>query len=83
MARRSRPTPVDEPEVEDRELSSVGDVVDDRELADEAEEVEEVAADREVGTIVVEQALPYEIRKDGSIAHFTQERASLQREVGS
>jgi len=41
---------------------------------------------REVGTVVrVDDVtgLPYEIRKDGSIAYFTQEKAEDLREVGS
>jgi hypothetical protein len=51
-------------------------------LTDEVEP-EEAEPERELGTAVEEPLLPYEVRKDGSIAHFTQERASLQREVGS
>lgn len=42
---------------------------------------------REVGTVVDDDVagLPFEVRKDGSIAHFTQETAEHQqlREVGS
>lgn len=39
---------------------------------------------REVGTVVDDKGLPYEVRKDGSIAYFTQEKAEqLLREVGS
>lgn len=38
---------------------------------------------REVGTVVEEAVLPFERRKDGSIAYFTQEQAVQQREVGS
>lgn len=40
---------------------------------------------REVGTVVDVEALPFEVRKDGSQAHFTQEKADkhVTREVGS
>ncbi len=38
---------------------------------------------REVGTVVDAPVIPFERRKDGSIAYFTQEQAALLREVGS
>jgi ribosomal protein L1 len=43
----------------------------------------ELDLDREVGTVVEEVVLPFEVRKDGSIAYFTQEHAAMVREVGS
>lgn len=46
-------------------------------------EDEDLDLEREVGSVVEEPVIPFEIRKDGSIAYFTQERAALQREVGS
>lgn len=52
----------------------------------EVEPEVEPTLEREVGTVVVDEelGLPYEVRKDGSIAYFTQERAALPtREVGS
>lgn len=57
--------------------------VSEPEVAVEEEAPEEEFSEREVGTVVDEVALPYEVRKDGSIAYFTQEQASLLREVGS
>lgn len=61
---------------EDAALVAEDEPIEQGELAEE--EVE-----REVGTVVDAPAIPFERRKDGSIAYFTQEQAALQREVGS
>jgi hypothetical protein len=52
--------------------------VDPVELAEEEEDL----LVREVGTLVEEPMIPFEIRKDGSVAHFSHEAAALVREVG-
>ena len=54
------------------------DVSNDVSTDEEGNKVE-----REAGSVVDVEALPFEVRKDGSIAYFTQEKAELQREVGS
>lgn len=87
MARKS-----DEPVVEKVDLDAAEDA-EDVEAAREAlaggdplvsaEDLRvELDLPREVGTVVEEAVLPFERRKDGSIAYFTQEQAQ-QREVGS
>lgn len=87
MARKS-----DEPVVEKVDLDAAEDA-EDVEAAWEAlaggdplvsaEDLRvELDLPREVGTVVEEAVLPFERRKDGSIAYFTQEQAQ-QREVGS
>ena len=58
----------------------------DRQLQEEAQEgweAEEPTLQREVGTKVEEVAVPFEVRPDGSIAHFAHEAGNIQREMGS
>jgi len=78
MARRS--VEHDKDEAED-----VTDVAAAREALKEGEGVVslEEFVEREVGTLVEEPMIPFEIRKDGSVAHFTHEAAALVREVGA
>jgi|GEM_PF-3644649 len=57
----------------------------------ENSEVEEVEVEddeaqdtaRELGSVVTERAVPFEVRPDGSIAHFAHASAQIAREVGS
>jgi len=44
---------------------------------------DEPLPEREVGTHVEEAVVPFEVRPDGSIAHFAHEAGRAQREMGS
>ena len=47
------------------------------------DEADAVELAREVGSVVTEEAVPFEVRPDGSIAHFAHATAQIAREVGS
>lgn len=88
MARKHEESPVEE--IEEIDLDAAEDVEAAQEALAEGEpfvSAEDLRAEldlpREVGTVVEEAVLPFERRKDGSIAYFTQEQAVQQREVGS
>ncbi len=63
---RTAETPLDEPEA----------------VVVEADEESSIELEREVGSVVEAAAVPFERRKDGSIAYFTSQ-ATTTREVGS
>lgn len=59
------------------------DEIDDLDVVDpETAEEETPQLVREVGTTTEVAAIPFEVRKDGSIAYFTHE-ATTMREAGS